>query len=134
VVRVQALANRNFNGKVTRTAAALDEATRTLRTEIDLPNDKGELKPGMYALVTLTIAEREDVLVVPMATVFQEEGKSLCAVIEGGKVVRKPVELGLQATGEVEVTKGLAAGEQVIAKNPAGFPAGQRVEVLEAPK
>lgn len=130
VVRVQSLGNRTFQGAVTRTAAALDETARTLRTEIDLPNDGGELKPGMYAHVMITVAERPDVLVVPATAVFTDSGNTWCAVVSAGKVERKRVESGLHAGGEVEVVSGLALGDEVIPKGAAGFQDGQSVEVV----
>jgi HlyD family secretion protein len=76
VVRVQSLAGQDFRGLVARTSWALDPATRTLRTEVDVPNDDGKLRPGMYAQVEIELAERPDACVVPLAAVVQQDNRA----------------------------------------------------------
>jgi hypothetical protein len=66
--------------------------------------------------------------------VLTSEGKAFCYTVEGGKVVNRPLRLGLRAGSEVEVLEGLSGSEQVIAKNAAAFAAGQAVEILPAEK
>jgi multidrug efflux pump subunit AcrA (membrane-fusion protein) len=68
VVRVQALGGEEFRGQVKRSAWALDPKGRMLRTEIDLPNPGGRLRPGMYAYAAITV-EHTGVLAVPAAAV-----------------------------------------------------------------
>lgn len=133
-VRVQALADTVFNGRVTRTAVGLDQNSRTLRTEIDLENSSGELRPGLYAYVSLLVEERPDVLALPTVAVLSADGKAFCYAVEGGKVVNKPLRLGLRAGSEVQIVEGLSGNEQVIAKNAAAFAAGQSVEILPPEK
>jgi RND family efflux transporter MFP subunit len=135
-VRVQALADKVVDARVTRTAVGLDQGARTLRTEIDLDNASGELRPGLYAYVSLLVEERVDVLAVPASAVLSAEGKAFCYVVERGTVVNKPVRLGLRAGSEVQILEGLTGDERVIAKNAAAFAPGQLVEILppeEAP-
>ena len=106
-VRLQALEGRTFEGKVTRTAWALDPATRTLRAEIDLPNPDDVLRPGLYAYATIIAEEHKDVLTVPATAVVQEGGKSFCVAVADGRARRKEVELGLSDGKRTEVVSGL---------------------------
>jgi hypothetical protein len=117
-IRIQALQGRELTGKVTRNAWALDyspaRVARTLRTEIDLDNPDGSLRPGMYVNVTLTLV-RDNVLTLPAAALVTHEGQPVCYRVEGGKAVRTPVWVGLSGGGLVEVLKkqvGSAPGKE----------------------
>jgi HlyD family secretion protein len=96
VIRVQSLSGRDFPGVITRTAFALDPASRTLHTEIDVPNADGQLRPGMYAQATIDLAEQQDALVVPAAAVVAQDNATWCLVVDQGRVKRKPVIVGLK--------------------------------------
>jgi RND family efflux transporter MFP subunit len=133
VVRFPSSPSEARTGTVTRTAWNLDAATRTLRTEIDLPNDDGKLRPGMYANARLKVAERTDALSLPKTAVMTAEGKSSCYAIDGdGHVVRTPIEIGLRTDDDVEIVSGLAGDEQVIGLNTSAFREGQLVEIAAA--
>ena len=120
-------------GTVTRTAWNLDAATRTLRTEIDLPNDDGKLRPGMYANARLKVAERFDALSLPKTAVMTADDKSSCYTIAGdGHVTRTPIEIGLRTNDDVEIVSGLTGDERVIGLNTAAFREGQQVVIAEA--
>jgi RND family efflux transporter MFP subunit len=103
-VRNQALRGQEFKGTVTRTARALDPATRTLRTEIDLANPGGKLLPGMYVDVTIVV-EHPNVWTLPASAVVLTEEGSYCYRLEGGKAVRTPLQIGLSGGKLVEVLK-----------------------------
>jgi RND family efflux transporter MFP subunit len=132
VVRVQSLAGREFPGSVTRTSWSLDAATRTLRTEVDVPNPDGSLRPGMYAQVTIDLAVAPNACVVPAAAVISRDDGTWCFVVEQGKAARKPVTLGLKAGGEVAIASGLSDGQSVIVGQGASLTDGQAVEIAEA--
>ena len=84
VVRVPEMPGRDFHGTVTRIADALQPGTRTLLTEIDVPNPNHELSPGTYCTVELKIPRKTPSLIVPSeAIIFNREGLSV-AVIENG--------------------------------------------------
>src|SRR5271155_1791545 len=86
VVRVPEIPDHSFPGKVARIADALDPATRTLTTEIDVPNPDGELSPGIYCTVELKIPRRTPSLIVPAgAIVFDRDGLHVMVVEEGGE-------------------------------------------------
>src|SRR6266446_280241 len=84
VVRVPEMPDRTFPGKVTRIATALAPGTRTLLTEIDVPNPDGVLKPGMYVTVELHIPRKNPALMVPADALVFNSGGVQVAVAENG--------------------------------------------------
>ncbi|MGC3971022.1 MAG: efflux RND transporter periplasmic adaptor subunit [Pirellulales bacterium] len=134
IVRITSLGDRALGegATVARTALNLDAQSGTLKTEIDLENPLGELRPGMYAVVALELARRDEVLSLPTSAVFLATGKPHVVVVEDGKAKLVPVERGLAAGTEVEIVSGLSGGELVVAKNGAAIVTGQAVEGVEA--
>ena len=125
---------KEFAGTVTRTSGVLDPKTRTLRTEIDLPNKDGALLPGVYAYATLT-AKREGVFTLPASAVVTAPEGAYCFRIESAKAVKTPLQVGLSGGGLVEVLQkqtkpgtweGITGGEE-IAANAATLKDGQEV-------
>ncbi len=94
-VSVQALPDRIVEGKVTRTSWVLG-ANRTLRTELDLPNPNGLLRPGMYATAHIVLQERPDVYVLPLSAIVREGKQAFCWIVKDGQATRTPITLGLQ--------------------------------------
>jgi RND family efflux transporter MFP subunit len=110
---------RLFHGKVSRTANALDPNTRTLLTQIDVPNPEGALRPGMYLMVNL-IAEREapSVIVPSAALVVTAHGKITVPVVDAeNKVHYRQVVLGRDDGTTVEIVSGLN-GDETVAVHP----------------
>lgn len=132
-VRLQALEGKTFEGKVTRISWALDSATRTLRTEIDLPNADDMLRPGLYAYATIIAEEHKDVLTVPTTAVVSDAGKTFCVTVEDGHAKRKEVKLGLSDGKRTEVVSGIGEGEMVVEANAASLTDGQAVAKSEPP-
>lgn len=128
-VKVASLAGAPFDGQVARSTWSLQQATRTLRVEIDVPNPKRQLRPGMFAHARIKVAERSEALVLPKTAILSGPGKPACWVIgAGGALTRRELQLGLEAAGEVEVLGGLAAEEDVIGQNVSAFREGQVVD------
>lgn len=126
-VTVPAL-NRTIKGTIARLAEALDEQTRTMHTEIDVENPAGTLVGGMYAETTLVLNQKADALTVPVQAVKREGSSGTLLVVDGsGMVAQRPVTLGAEGRGRIEILRGLATGEQVIVGNGSGVEAGQRV-------
>jgi multidrug efflux pump subunit AcrA (membrane-fusion protein) len=116
---------------VTRSAWSLDEGNRTLRTELDLPNPEGLLRPGMFATVSLAVAERPDALVIPRSALVMVDGQPNCMVVsKEGIIEARPVQVGLRASTEVEIMSGLSVGEAVISANASAFKTVQKVEAI----
>jgi len=134
-VRVPSFPSEIRKGVVTRTSFMLDAGSRTLRTEVDLPNEDGKLRPGMYAYAKLKVAERQDALSLPKAALLTEGGKTYCYTIESDDVLAKTqIETGIRAGDDVEIVSGLSGDERVIGVNAAAFREGQKVEVAELKK
>jgi RND family efflux transporter MFP subunit len=130
VLHVPALEKKEFPASVTRTAWALHTSTRTLRTEVDVPNESGELRPGMYAFATITLAESPDALVIPASAVRTENGESFCFSVANGKLVQKTIALGLKSGKEVEIASGLTGDDLVVEKATPELKNGQAAEVI----
>jgi RND family efflux transporter MFP subunit len=132
IVRVPEIPDHPFFGKVTRIADALDPATRTLLTEIDVPNPKGELSPGMYTTVELEIPRRTPSLIVPdAAVVFDAQGLYVFAVENGVVHQRKITEIRDLGT-EAEVDSGVRAGDRVVVNPPVDLEDGNKVKIRGA--
>ena len=135
-VRIQALRGQEFHGKVARSAWALDARNRTLRTEIDLPNSDGRLRPGMYAYATITV-EYPNVWTLPQAAVVVQGEAAYCFAVENGRLTRTALRLGVRDGQVVEVLKKQIkqdlwadpTGEEVIvSSNLTGLADGQPVK------
>jgi RND family efflux transporter MFP subunit len=123
--------NRHFTGKVTRTTNALDPNTRTLRTEVDVPNPDGALLPGMYLQVTFALQREEAPVLVPTAALVIRTGGPKVAVLgEGQKVRYRAVQLGRDYGAEVEVIAGLSGNETVVLHPGDDLPEGAAVEAV----
>jgi HlyD family secretion protein len=134
IVTVQALGGRTFDAKVTRIAWSLDSSNRSLRAEIDVPNEQGPLRPGMFATVTITLERRPDVLTLPAVAIVREGLDAFCCVVKEGKIERQKVELGLRSGAEVEILSGLTAEQPVVLAGAASLKPGQAVETAPAEK
>jgi RND family efflux transporter MFP subunit len=126
-VRVPELPGQDFKGTVTRIASALQPGTRTLLTEIDVPNKDGQLTPGTYCNVELKIPRRTPSLIVPAeAIIFNRAGLSV-AVVEHDHVHIRKVTLVRDMGTTVEVSEGVKDGDQVIMNPPVNITEGQIV-------
>jgi RND family efflux transporter MFP subunit len=106
---------REFIGTVTRTANALDPATRTLLTEVQVPNPDGALLPGMYALVNLNTPRLDPPLVIPGDTLLiRPEGTEVAVVDTNRRVHFQRIQLGRDYGNKIEVLSGLTAGQRII--------------------
>src|ERR1700719_4881403 len=128
-VRVPEIPDHTFPGKVARIADALDPATRTLMTEIDVPNPDGELSPGTYCTVELKVPRRTPSLIVPVgAIVFDRDGLHVLVVENGVAHSRKITEIRDLGT-EVEVSDGVEQGDQVVLTPPVDLEDGGNVQI-----
>jgi RND family efflux transporter MFP subunit len=128
VVRVPELPGRTFPGKVTRIADALQPGTRTLLTEIDIPNPDGTLKPGTYCTVDLHVPHDIPSLLVPAeAIIFNRDGLQV-AVIEGDDARIRKVSVARDSGTQVEVRDGVKEGDIVILNPQVDLVEGSRVQ------
>jgi RND family efflux transporter MFP subunit len=135
-VRVPEMPGVEFQGTVTRIASALQPGTRTLQTEIDVPNPEGVLTPGTYCLVVLQIPRKTPSLILPAeAVIFNRDGLSV-AVVEDGTVHLRKITLVRDLGTSVEASDGVRDGDQVILNPPVNITDGQAVSprVVAPPK
>ena len=130
LIRFQAISGRNVEANVTRTSWMLDAKNRTLRTEIDVPNPKGVLRPGLYAHATIVVEEHANVLSVPTSALVRQDQHIFCVAVTGGQVVRKPVKVGLDDGTRAEILSGLSGDDEVVKANASSLVDGQHVEIL----
>jgi RND family efflux transporter MFP subunit len=127
VVRVPELPDREFAGKVTRIADAQQSGTRTLLTEVDLPNPDGTLRSGVYCTVELKIPRKTPSFVVPAeALIFNSNGLQV-AVVENGKAEIHKIDVTRDLGTRVEVNGGVKTGDQVILNPPVTLGDGSKV-------
>jgi RND family efflux transporter MFP subunit len=133
VVRVPEIPGRDFSGSVTRIADALQPGTRTLLTEIDVPNPDRALSPGMYCQVELKILRKTPSLIVPSeAIIFNRNGLSV-AVVENDTARIRNVTVVRDFGTSVEVSEGVAAGDKVIMNPQVGLADGRKVTIRPDP-
>jgi RND family efflux transporter MFP subunit len=129
VVRVPEIPGHGFVGTVTRIADALQPGTRTLLTEIDVPNRDGTLRPGIYCTVDLKIPRRALSLIVPSpAVIFNQAGLQV-AVVQDSTVHLRKIEVVRDLGTEVEVSDGVSRGDKVILNPKVDLMDGSRVRV-----
>jgi RND family efflux transporter MFP subunit len=126
-VRVDSLSGRVLSGKIARLSDRVDDSTRTMVVEMEVPNSQLELVPGMYASVVLRVGERPQALAIPIEA-LPAGGKSVLLVNAAGEVEERPVTLGLETAARYEVLSGLNAGDLVVIGNPGQLAPGQKVE------
>jgi RND family efflux transporter MFP subunit len=131
-VEVDGIEGRTFRGEVQRVAPVAEEGTRTLTIYVRLANPDGMLLGGMFATGRIVTEERVDAVAVPEAAVQEDEAGSFVFVLEGGALARRDVEAGEVWEGNLlEVTGGLAPGDEVVTSALSGLAPGRPVELVE---
>jgi len=120
---------RTFPGKVARFSVDVREDTRTMHTEVDVPNPDRVLLPGVYAEATLTLEKKDNALAVPLEAVsYQGSQGSVDLVNNADEIEIRTVKLGTRTPTEVEVESGVQEGEQVVVSDRSSLKAGQKVQ------
>ncbi len=126
-VNVPAL-NKRFPGKVARFAVDVREDTRTMHTEVDVPNPNRVLLPGLYADATITLEKKENALAVPLQAVDHKGDTVTVDVVDAANRIEiRPVVLGIQSANEAEVISGLEQGDMVVVSDRSSLKSGQSV-------
>jgi RND family efflux transporter MFP subunit len=120
--------NRTFPGKVARFSVDVKEETRTMHTEVDVPNPDGSLVPGLYADATIQLQRKQNALAVPLQALNREGDKTTVDVVgPSNQVEIRPVVTGVETAEDVEIVSGVKEGELVITGDRSGLKAGQQV-------
>jgi membrane fusion protein, multidrug efflux system len=130
-VELDALPGRSYSGKVVRVAPTFDPLTRTLEAEVQLANESGELRPGMYGRGFIRREIHPSTPVVSVSAIQLMSKQKYVFVLHGDKVVRRPITTGVEVDGgdALEVRSGLVAGEEVVIAGADGLADGAAVRV-----
>lgn len=126
-VRVESLNGKALTGTISRFTHEVDDNTRTMTTEIEVPNPNLELVPGMYATVVLKVEQRLQALAVPTEAVINGQPPAILVVNRDNEIEQRAVTLGLETADKYEILCGLHEGDLVVIGNRSGMQAGQRV-------
>lgn len=125
---------KKYEAKVEASAGAVDIASGTTRMQLVVDNAAGELMPGAYASVRLTVGDKRDVLVVPSsAVIFDKEGLRVATVNSDDRVLLKKIKIGRDLGSKIEIASGLAPEDRVIESAPDDIVDGDKVNVKELP-
>jgi membrane fusion protein (multidrug efflux system) len=131
-VTVNELPGRTFACAITRFAYALDESTKTMTTEIDIPNPDLALRPGMWATIEIELQKKENALLLPAEALITEKNKNSVFVVRDNKAQKVPVATGFDDGIDVEILKGCAPGDSVIIAGKQSVTDGQKVQAIES--
>jgi RND family efflux transporter MFP subunit len=123
---------QKFPGKVVRTAEAINGTTRTLLTEIDLPNPGNTLLTGSYAEVHLRVPSATSTFLIPVSTLIFRSERLQVGVVRNGKVEMADLTPGHDFGSDIEVVAGLKAEDQVVMNPPDSLVSGQQVNIVQA--
>jgi RND family efflux transporter MFP subunit len=131
-VTLQEMPGQKFDGIITRTAEAIDPATRTLLTEVDVPNKDGRLLPGSFGQVHFAVGSNVQRLTVPVnAMLFRAEGPRVAVVGTDHKVELRPLNIGRDYGASLEVLGGLAVTDEIVINPADSLEQGQPVNVVQ---
>ncbi len=130
---VEGLRGRTFEASVSRMGYALDESTRTMLMEADVPNPQHELRPGMYATVRIGVERHADALLVPVEALVIEKANAFVFVADGQRARKTGIKSGFNDGAHVEILGGLEPSNSVILAGKTGLADGQVINVTETP-
>lgn len=135
-VRVPSL-DRSFPGKVARFSVDVRADTRTMHTEVDVPNRQRVLLPGLYAEADLQLDRKDNIPAVPLQALSHEGSKASVLLVDtDGTLERREVQIGIETSSDAEITSGLHEGDEVVVSDRSGLRAGEKVraQVVAVPE
>jgi RND family efflux transporter MFP subunit len=131
-ITLQEFPGEKFAGVVARTAQAIDPATRTLLTEVDVPNKDGRLLPGSFGQIHFAVGSNVQKITVPVnAMLFRAEGARVAVVGPDHKVELRPLNIGRDYGTSLEVLGGLSVNDQIVINPSDSLEQGQQVNVAQ---
>jgi membrane fusion protein, multidrug efflux system len=135
VVTLQEFPGQKFMGTVARTADSIDPSTRTLNTEVDVPNKDGRLLPGSFGQVHFATGNSVPRITIPVnAMIFRAEGARVAVVDQDSKVHLRPISIGRDFGATLEILGGLEVSDRIIINPADSLEEGQKVHVAEPNK
>jgi RND family efflux transporter MFP subunit len=132
VVTLQEFPGQKFIGKVARTSEAIDPATRTLLTEVDVPNKDGHLLPGSFGEVHFAVGTNVNKVTVPVnAMLFRAEGPQVAVVGSDNKIQLRPISIGRDYGTTLEILGGVTSTDRLVINPPDSLEDGQQVNVAQ---
>jgi len=132
-VTLQEFPGQKFFGTVARTAEAIDPATRTLLTEVDVPNGDGRLLPGSFGEIHFAVGSNVNKVTIPVNTMlFRSEGPRVAVVGSDGKVQLRPISIGRDYGTTLEILSGVSPADQIVVNPADSLEDGQQVNVLQS--
>jgi RND family efflux transporter MFP subunit len=128
------LVGRTFEGRVARTGASIDAATRTMQVEIALPNKDGALLPGAYVQVALPLEASQGMLVSANTLMIRADGIRVALVDANGRVKLAPVKIGRNLGDSVEVLEGVTTSDKLVLNPSDSLADGDQVAIAPAAK
>jgi RND family efflux transporter MFP subunit len=131
---LQEFPGKSFDATVARTAESIDPNTRTLLTEVDVPNKNGRLLPGSLGEVHFAVGNGVNKVTVPVnAMLFRAEGPRLAVVGPDNKVQLRPINIGRDYGATIEILGGVSPGERIVINPADSLEDGQQVNVAQVP-
>ena len=128
-IKVPQIPDRTFSGRVERSSVALLTASRTLTTEVDVPNPDGTLRAGLYVYVTLQIPRPEPAVIVPAeGLVFNQRGTQVAVVGDDDRAEWRAIHVRRDFGTTIEIAQGLTGQERIVLGPPADLRDGQRIK------
>lgn len=133
-VTVPELPGQHFHGRVSRSAAAIDMNSRSMLTEVDIPNQDHRLRAGLYVQITFAVPRAHPVVTIPDAAVIFNGQGLMAATIDDGHVHLTPITIDRDFGTVAELSRGLEGGEEVIVDPPSDLTGDQKVKVENPPR
>ncbi len=130
-IKTESFADKVFEGKISRISSSLELATRTLQTEIYVPNLNRMLKPGMFARIEIVLVEKPQTLVIPVSAAMEDGGSKFIFVVEGSQALRRSIVTGYEQDQFMEVLEGVSEGDQVVVRGQESLRDRAIVRVVE---
>jgi membrane fusion protein (multidrug efflux system) len=128
----ESLAGKTFEGSVSRLSYALEDSTRTMLVEADLPNPDFTLRPGMYATIRIGLERHTDAMLIPVEALVMEKANAFVFVAADGKAKKTVIKVGFNDGAKVEVANGLTGSEAVILVGKLTLADGMAINAQQA--
>src|ERR1700678_1812734 len=133
-VTLQEFPGQKFYGVIVRTAEAIDPVTRTLLTEVDVPNKDGRLLPGSFGVVHFAVGSNVNKVTIPVNTMlFRAQGAQVAVVGSDGKVQLRPINIGRDYGTTLEILGGVSATHKIVVNPADSLEDGQQVNLAQPP-